>query len=67
MKLKTLLRPSFDIKSAGVNIFHENRNYSVPDPKIFKTFPNLKKKNSKTDYSDFASFWRFFILLQKHQ
>ena len=29
----------------GVNISHESRNYSVPDPKNFKTFPKLKKKN----------------------
>ena len=29
---------------AGVNISHENRNYSVPDPKNFKTFPKFKKK-----------------------
>ena len=39
----------------GINIFHENRNYSEPDPKNFKNFRNLKK-NSKTDYSDFLPF-----------
>ena len=27
--------------TTGINIFHENRNYSIPDPKIFKTFPNF--------------------------
>ena len=29
---------------SGVNIFHENRNYSEMDPEKFKTFPKFKKK-----------------------
>ena len=29
---------------SGVNISHKNQNYSVPDPKKFKTFPKFKRK-----------------------
>ena len=32
------------ISITGVNISHDNQNYSVPDPKNFKTFPKFKKK-----------------------
>ena len=39
---------------AGVNISHENQNFSEEDPKNFKTFPN--KKIQKANYSEFSLF-----------
>ena len=34
---------SVSVKFSGVNISHENQNYSEADLENFKTFPNLKK------------------------
>ena len=52
-------------KKSGVNIFHENRNYSLPDPKNYKTFPKFKKKKWMTDHSDFCCFRRSFYSFTK--
>ena len=41
--------------SAGVNISHENQNFSEADPKNFKTFPN-KKKSKRQIIVNFLHF-----------
>ena len=52
--------------TTGVNISHENRNYSDRDPKNFKTFPKFLKKFRSQITVISRRFHRFFILLLKH-
>ena len=51
MDIVGLLTP---IEISGVNISHENQNYSKADPENFKTFPN--KKVQRANYSEFSLF-----------
>ena len=39
-------------ESPGINIYHENQNYSEADPENFKTFSY--KKIQKANYSEFS-------------
>ena len=54
------------VKNTGVNISHENRNYSDRDPKNFKTFPKFLKKFRSQITVISRRYHRFFILLLKH-
>ena len=44
MKIPTIDAPCPFNFTSGVNISHENQNYSKPDPKNLKTYPNIFKK-----------------------
>ena len=35
------------VNNPGINISHENQNFSEADPKNFKTFPNKKNPKGK--------------------
>ena len=47
-------------EEAGVNISHENRNFSKADPEKFKTFPNFLKNFLRQITVNSSSFRRFF-------